>query len=128
MREIKFRAWDKKKKLMIYKPSLIAWDKNGQAFMDITEEGDEIEGLWIDIVMQYTGLRDKNGKEIYECDIVDVQLDWDCNGEVVFREGEYRVKLDSKHERRYDSLSLLLANSIEIIGNIYENKELIENK
>ena len=72
-------------------------------------------------VCQFTGLTDTNNKKLFERDIMDVTSDWFCNGEIVYREGEYRVALDQKHGRGYDNLSLLLSNSKNIkIGNKFD--------
>jgi len=116
MREIKFRAWDKKNKKMDMFAHNRAYfgsrAENPKAFDDI-------------ILMQYTGLKDKNGKEIYEGDIVKyceeyIQEDlikW-SNGIIEY--GGSGFKIDGKGELDF------YGDDIEIIGNVYQNKDLLK--
>ena len=73
--------------------------------------------------MQYTGLKDKNGKEIYEGDIL-TYSGITSNGNKIIREVNYNAE-----NARFQSGMYLLSQSIElseIIGNIYENPELLQ--
>ncbi|AVS32408.1 hypothetical protein JKT64_11760 [Listeria monocytogenes] len=78
-------------------------------------------------VCQFTGLYDKNGKKIFEGDVVEIdvydRLDWDSiKGKVVFLEGAWLVE-----DEGHFAISLWSEiNEFEIIGNIYENPELLE--
>jgi len=116
MREIKFRAWNKELKHM--------------TGLDVESVGDYDSRYFKDgyVLMQYTGLKDKNGKEIYEGDIVvlDKKL-LENNGrlitgtEVVFSDGKFALK------NFWDiSRQLIKDYNYEIIGNIYENPNLIK--
>lgn len=60
MREIKFRAWDEEKKEMFYDEFFV--DSDGSPYWHSTQSDANVE------LMQYTGLKDKNGEEIYEFD------------------------------------------------------------
>ena len=106
MREIKFRAWDNEKNKMDYKPYF-------HEFEDINTQFEDMDF----ILMQFTGLHDKNGKEIYEGDIV-------CNEgfkeEVKWNEFYGWVVSDEQ------MLGEVNFARIEVIGNIYENKELLD--
>jgi uncharacterized phage protein (TIGR01671 family) len=120
MREIKFRAWvnDLGDEFMVYMPDL--------EFMD--------NGLWFPFerhsttliqLMQYTGLKDKNGKEIYEGDIMRVDDRETSIGEIVFDDAEFKLKMVKFKNVLWKLKYKNQKRSGEVIGNIYENPELI---
>lgn len=108
MREIKFRAWD------TFHSKIVNWEEVKDCFRGIS---------WDTVIsdyplMQFTGFLDKNGKEVYERDIVESR--WG-KGQVFMRLGCWFVELQSE-------LGYFPSNEIEIIGNIYESKHLLNNK
>ena len=138
MREIKFRAWDKVRKELIniscLSPSNILTPK--------TPNQRNKENI---IIMQYTGLKDKDGKEIYEGDIIrifdcqyGIHLHKDKSSEPLPKDVNYIVFWSSGDARflckTIDTNELFCVGTIgawvgwkkEIIGNIYENPELLE--
>jgi len=170
MREIKFRAWDNKGKVILDWLCIrqSAFNRGDTQLMyDVFTAPSFVDDCGF-MLMQYTGLKDKNGKEIYEGDIVryfslqhfEQQSHPDINPEistciiqenidaVVFNDGAFRVKdlpFDYLGLEDIDTLkdacgcgddetcdingneineSIL---GIEVIGNIYENPELLTN-
>jgi uncharacterized phage protein (TIGR01671 family) len=122
MREIKFRAWDKQDNKMYEKQAV---DEDGYA-VDIN--GDEAySNEPFRILMQYTGLKDKNGVEIYEGDIIVGQFGYK---EVVkIEEFNFITREDScaGYGFNLDSCNLDdIKKYVEVIGNIYENPELLD--
>lgn len=126
MREIKFRAWDEKGKQMIEHENL---QMNCDGFCVIDEEATMFP---MDIIMQFTGLKDKNGKEIYEGDFLGTyegeELGWENHGKVIWWNESAKFFLADKDN--YMSESELSEetqewNDTEIIGNIYENPNLL---
>jgi len=125
MREIKFRAWLKDTNEMIEVEDI----RLNKPFMINTTSAWRLEDEII--LMQYTGLKDKNGKEIYEGDIVTIGIDeippFFTKGKVVYSPPAFVLECEDGMER---SLELLLDYSseevLEVIGNIYENPELLE--
>ncbi len=132
MREIKFRIWNKEKEIMENGLGVfVAF--SGIVFRNTRKDAGEEDNLISDkniIPLQYTGLKDKNGKEIYEGDILEetgcvYSINWDENeylGEQVIQDG-YFIK---KEDRLFITLTDL--QDCEVIGNIYENPELVEKK
>ena len=118
-REIKFRAWDSDLKKMFIHFSVRSTDgliitPNGAVFYDGSI-----------ILMQYTGLKDKNGKEIYENDIVTFagikekfQIVWDEGG-FILRLLWFNLFFEGIKGMSYYG---------EVIGNIYENPELLKER
>ena len=133
MREIKFRAWDGKK-MMSELPAYLEPHDVNETISSMNSEGI--------VLMQYTGLKDKNGKEIYEGDILYVEFEksrslnhfdmylkkW--THVVEFKDQSFNIP-DINGEFR-QALCTAIHNQNkptpewEIIGNIYENKELLK--
>ena len=128
MREIKFRAWLKEDKKMVNVETLFI-GINRLCFGNSKTEDlffrdfEEVE------LMQYTGLKDKNGKEIYEGDIVLIKLDetstW-YKTVVGFKKGAFIANLIDKEDYVYIFHHGFTDDDFEIIGNVYENKNLLE--
>ena len=120
-REIKFRAWDKHHNSMEYINDLYWFEENG--IHDFNDDNY--------IFMQNTGLKDKNGKEIYDSDIVKVT--WG-SGKIVFYEVKYCGSLgyhylrDTKNKEDDDIICIYDYSQMDIIGNVFDNPELLKNK
>jgi len=123
-REIKFRAWDKKRKIIL-DVGRIEWTKR-LSIDEVWCAGDMGSLLREDAdLMQYTGLKDMKGKEIYEGDIVKSNLcssigviGWDNEVGSWFYLWQDGIKTYPREN--YDVLDE------EVIGNIYENPEIME--
>ena len=124
MREIKFRAWDSETEEMYYTGEsfdiIFYFDSEGIVAERVTE--DETEKLEHLEYMAYTGLKDKNGKEIYEGDIVKHATDEGVY-KVIFEDGGFYVK--NLFEYDFQTIN---EYPLEVIGNIYENPELLEEE
>ena len=137
-REIKFRAWDKKKKAMVYSSPLhISVEEDDPVnvyyrFNIATITGPTRESVKnLSAIMQYTGLKSKSGVEIYEGDILDIY-----NRRYFVKEALPFISLEDKNGWEYNNGDYYEGSNIqshnwkdfEVIGNIYENPELLENK
>lgn len=133
-RPLKFRAWDKKQKKMLYGVSIgtiKVWDENAPF---ISHEFSYSENC---IFEQYTGLRDKNGKEIYEGDIVKTTYRVTAKG-LIFPVGVVEFKqqafwicnVPSERPDLTHNTTLLQywETDLEIIGNIHENPNLMKGE
>ena len=123
MREIKFRAWDKENKKMMKVSSLSLENKEIAVRENGTYHFLRMQNLEL---MQYTGLKDKNSKEIYEKDIVS------CNKYknivVFFENGCFKVRYPKNDTTNIICTldTFLEKYKCKISGNIYENFELLE--
>ena len=120
MRTIKFRAWDKKEKFWC------GYDVRGYVLVDETNKEQEAFGYFPKeniILMQYTGLKDKNGKEIYDGDILS-----NIHGKhflVKWRASKARWYLENDEYSDFYCNDATTMNR-KVIGNIMENPELLK--
>ncbi|MCD2223218.1 YopX family protein [Listeria cossartiae] len=130
MREIEFRAWDKEVKEMDYNPSVIEIWQNKPINEQFRLESEE-KLIW----MQYTGLKDKSGKKIFEGDIVAFSEDdfhvFNSQVEYFSEDGypAFDIKVPSTYyfdSNVFSEVSMTGLYEIEVIGNIHENPELLE--
>ena len=126
MREIKFRAYHKTLNTVL-DVLLIDWLNE---LVDL--EGGLIEQEFKDVEMlQYTGRKDKNGVEMYNGDIVlNSEYKQETKGVIVFVRGGFRVALKIKQFKFNLPFSSFEENeaSLQVLGNIYENPELLESE
>lgn len=138
MRTIKFRVWDKEDRVMIVSCSF--YEMGISVALDGTPIWNEEPVEERLIVLQYTGLKDKNGKEIYEGDILVKYYkrggketsevfrkdyvrwgvyDIGCNG------FEYTMDIVGPYVKDENLYCDMIWGEVKVLGNIYENKELL---
>jgi uncharacterized phage protein (TIGR01671 family) len=124
-RVIKFRGWDNERKVMRYRwLNIVPDSKYARVWGDHDED---LDGANNDVahyinepyLMQFTGLLDKNGKEIYEGDIVEGVKGAFPRSTVTFLDGGFQIGDDWAARWRISHFDM------EIIGNIYENPEML---
>ena len=124
MREIKFRCWNKENKEML-DVEYLHWDDCTREFSIRTTMYTDYFDIEDMILMQYVGLHDKDGKEIYEGDIV--KANWfdkkEVIGEIYFSMGCFILTNSSVSDNQ-----LFIFKNLEVIGNIYKNPELLEER
>lgn len=140
MRKIKFRVYDKENKIMNYLDledlceDDYWFDGETEVWNVLHDCNNEQEKF---VLMQYTGLKDKNGKEIYEGDIVLYQ-DWECcyegggndsftnKGIVEYNESNCCFNVTERATIDREDVLYEGNEDLEVIGNIYDNPELLE--
>lgn len=125
MREIKYRVFGKENQIML------DWNEilNAPDMKEFLLHAHEEDGYYSPL-MQYTGLKDQNGREIYESDILEVEsegypfkMNW--KGSVKFLDGSFLIEnlAGDDGEYLFDE-----TREVSIIGNIYEDSEMLETK
>lgn len=122
MREVKFRCWDRVKRCMNNKFVLSSDGEVGSFYGGSFDWNNEIAHL-----MEYTGLKDKNGIEIYEGDIVSLE-DWNpSNMQIAFIEGAFCLaNKDGEYVGDIHHIHHAGIERSQVVGNIHENPELLK--
>ena len=117
-REIKFRVWDSRNKKMI---------TNDVCYSLILGLNGTIKAVTDDVLMQFTGLTDKNGKEIYEGDVLKPTIE--CGkklGKIVWLENRSAFGIHWYLQLGTGDIEFCVNDmKMEIVGNIYKNPELL---
>jgi len=134
-REIKFRAWDEQNKIMHNDFQFIKSGDTENDWVIFKSDKQECFNRWVNNpyfshqmkIMQYTGLKDKNGKEIYDLDFfgdtLELYISWcdKCRGWQLFHDGDDCFSCSGDiHLKDCEEIEL------NVVGNILENPELIK--
>ena len=119
MRTIKFRAWDELNQEMVYeKTGIFSGGKSSWEILKLYEN-----------VMQFTGLHDNNGKELYEGDIISDMEDETMVLPVIFDNEYSQFAVDVSYHNdgsSIDDIPTCYEKGFEIIGNVFENQDLVK--
>nr|DAY02546.1 MAG TPA: YopX protein [Caudoviricetes sp.] len=121
----RYRVWDKEEKKMIYD----AEHTYDSYPVDISSFGMILDLPNLYDVMQYTGIKDVNSNRIYEKDIVRItttQTEETRRGEVIYYEGNAMYLVETTMGDYFTFMSQDI-KSVEVLGNIYQNKELLDD-
>ncbi len=124
MRKVKYQAWDQKEKFMLSWNVLVAQFNLNNVLLRPEQCGLKLR--------EYTGLKDSHGNEIYEGDILEAVfelIDGELKnimdaGVVVFKDYAFQVQTFEDHHEPLHEWSQL-SEELRVIGNIYENPELL---
>ena len=133
MSEIKFKVWHKETKEFINFDNVAislqgdVWDTTNKQFIDTTNDVE---------ITQYTGLKDKNGVEVYSRDIIRVDDEYNILIDIVYEALEViGADLPVEDSKNFDYNytveelnSLLMFSSFEVIGNEFENIEILKGQ
>ena len=126
MRDIKFRGWDTVGEIMLPVEQIFFTGK----FISLEQDDNSLTDTFEMIeLLQYTGLKDVDGKEIYEGDIVEL-VNFSENksyAKIVFSFGMFKLIGRGHYLLEGDGISLYTIRKIRVIGNIFENPELLTN-
>ena len=126
----KFRVWDNERKCFFNDDEVVLYPNGEESFFNADYDFTEC------IVEQCTGLKDKNGKLIYEGDIVEIMVWDDYSEDMIETKGKvYWSKEDASFlifvsydgEYSLNSQETFYGQEIKVIGNIHENKELLDD-
>lgn len=123
-RQLKFRAWSESEKQMYYATPYRGYIKSNGSLWELYNGDDVVvaSSVYDDKLMQCTELKDKNGVLIYEGDVVEATR-YDglaVTGVVDFRDCSFVINTG------YQTIYTWIDYQIEVIGNVYNNKELLE--
>lgn len=118
MKESKFRAWDKIDKEFAQNIDCLLDMRTPERVFALDDENGEL------IIEQCTGLKDKNGKEVYEGDILQIDDHILGDFEVLWHNLGWAIK----RSIGFETLSVHKSEDIVVIGNIHENPELLEEE